>query len=334
MGNEKMIHSRRTLARLATCGAAAVGIVLATSAPAEAQGACKPGGPRVSPALLTDISKNPDLADDFLRFGYLDVGTVPTRIARPNSIRAFMTYAQFFEPAVRIEQAVRYVGLEPEAARTFLAIRCEQPNLDVLQPVLAKWPEVFDAILQDFGTGVTCPPTTSTAANELVCLVRTFEDTPTTTASEALGNLYDLASAITGDPTLQAFIDTQYGIGRGFSGLGLAVKGSGVKGLEFTAEGVLDGAIVPEYLVENALIAAAGCHCILVPPYAGRDEARLDPDFVWNVGTPECRTVQHLPSGPTCSLEDVVASGAPAPTPPPPVEHAPRRLGWTIHQPR
>lgn len=249
-----------------------------------------------SPAELSELSKNPALADDFLRFGFLAPGTVPTKLAAPTALRTFMTYSEFFEPAMPLEKAVRYVGLEPVASRTFLGIRCKGANLDVLDPRLAKWPKVFEAIEHDFGAKYTCPPTTNDPENQILCISRSFQAAPMTTVSEALANVYDVAAQITGDPVLQTAIRTDYGIDVGFAGLGLGVNGSGDSSFQFTAEHSLENAIVPEYLVRNASIAEAGCHCILVPSYSGRDQANLDPDFIWSVGTPECTTVNQLPT--------------------------------------
>lgn len=255
----------------------------------------------INPALLTEISKDPIRADDFLRFGFLDVGVVPTMLARSNALRTFMTYTAFFEPALPVSEAVRFVGLEPVESQTLAVYRCKHPNLEALEPVLAKWPEVFNAILLDLGTQYSCPATTNTPENEILCIVESFHDTPMPTASEALANLYDIAAMLTGNPVLQGTLRTLYGIDLGFSGLGLAVQGSGDPAFVYTAEHVLDEAIVPEYLVKNAFIAEAGCHCILVPPYPGRSRALIDPELVWEVGTPECTMVPRLPRAEECS---------------------------------
>lgn len=314
------IHARRAfwLVRICLCVAFGSATLLAFATAAHAEPERKR---TVNPAVLTEISKDPQLADDFLRFAFLDVGTVPTQLARPNALRTFMTYSAFFEPALPVAQAVRLVGLEPVENQTFAVYRCKHPNLDVLDPVLAKWPEIFDAIIQDFGSVYSCPATTDAPENEILCIAESFQDTPMPTASEALANLYDIAAMITGNPVLQGTLRTIYGIDVGFSGLGLAVNGSGNPAFPFSAENVLDQAIVPEYLVENAFIAEAGCHCILVPPYPGRSRAFIDPDFVWEVGTPECRTVSRLPkSDEGCSS--------------PPIVHREKKHRRDVHKPR
>jgi hypothetical protein len=41
---------------------------------------------------------------------------------------------------------------------------------------------------------------------------------------------------------------------------------------------------VPEYLLRNVTLAEAGCRCIAVPPYPGRETALLDPDQVSREG--------------------------------------------------
>jgi hypothetical protein len=278
---------------------AAVAVVIAgvgASSPARAG-----TPPPLNPALLTDLSKSPDQAADFLRFTFGNFD--PVTLAAPTARRTFATYTAFFEPPLPLAQAVRYPGLEPVEDASFIAFRCKEPDLALLQPVLAKWPEVFNAILLDLGPKYTCPPPSvpdpvaqNASENEILCIVEGFDNDPMRTASQVLEKIYDTAAIITDRMMLQATLQAEYGIAVGFSGLGLSVKGSGAPSFFPTiGETVLDNAIIPEYLVQNVAFGAAGCRCIKVPPYAGRDLDPVDPDFIWEAGgAPRCNTVDRL----------------------------------------
>jgi hypothetical protein len=73
-----------------------------------------------------------------------------------------------------------------------------------------------------------------------------------------------------------------YGIGLGFSGLGYAVAGSLDTPLSATQS--LRQSVVTEYLVKKSTLKAAGCHCIQVHAYNGRDAAPMDPDYIVQKG--------------------------------------------------
>jgi len=66
---------------------------------------------------------------------------------------------------------------------------------------------------------------------------------------------------------------------------------------EAPAVEVLQRAVTPEYLMRNVTLAEGDCSCISVPPYAGREDAPLDMDFiVQRGGVGECNTVDRLGS--------------------------------------
>lgn len=259
---------------------------------------------RVPPVLLVDISREPRSFGNLFRFSFIsDPTIVPTTLNRTNANRAFMTASYFFMPPLSVGDAVQYVGLADEPEHNFAAYRCKprsEAQLDALDPVLATWPNVFEIIRQDFGSTYSCPggqaPDGATVDNQLLCLANEFVDTPTSEVTVGLDRMFDVAAQIFADPALTAEVSRLYGIAPAFSGLGYAVKGS-ANAAELTTDEAIRNLIAPEYLVRNVSFPEANCRCILVPPYPGRAEDPIDPDFVWRAGGSEtCRIVHRLRS--------------------------------------
>jgi hypothetical protein len=98
-----------------------------------------------------------------------------------------------------------------------------------------------------------------------------------------------------GFPELAATLKKYYGIYPAFSGLGFSVKGSG-DGHSLTALEALRQSITPEYLLKNVQLGVAGCHCVVVDPYAGRSWDPLDPDWIWSRGDSACVKAHRLHS--------------------------------------
>lgn len=259
---------------------------------------------RVPPVLLVDISREPRSFNDLFRFSFIaDRTIVPTMLNRMNADRAFMTASYFFEPPLSVENAVQYVGLADEPESNFAAYRCKPRNeqeLNALDPVLATWPNVFDIIRQEFGSIYSCPggvaPPDATVDNQLLCIANEFVDMASSNVTIAFDRMYDVAEQIFQDQALADEVNRLYGIAPAFSGLGYAVKGS-ANDAELTTEEMIRNLIAPEYLVRNVSFSEANCRCILVPPYPGRAEDPIDPDFVWKAGGSDtCRIVDRLRS--------------------------------------
>jgi len=51
-----------------------------------------------------------------------------------------------------------------------------------------------------------------------------------------------------------------------------------------TSQQILDKSISSEYILKNVSLGVAGCRCISVPPYPGRSNDRLDPEFITETG--------------------------------------------------
>ncbi len=257
---------------------------------------------RVPPVLLVDISREPRSFNDLFRFSFIsDLTIVPTTLNRMNANRAFMTASYYFMPPLSVESAVQYVGLADEPGSNFAAYRCQprdEGEQNALDPVLATWPNVFDIIQQDLGSLYSCPggvaPPDANVDNQLLCIANQFVDVASSNVSIAFDRMYDIAEQLFQDPALVKEINRLYGIAPAFSGLGYAVKGS-ANDAELTTEEMIRNLIAPEYLVRNVTFGAANCRCILVPPYEGRAQDPIDPDFVWKVGSSgSCRIVDRL----------------------------------------
>lgn len=276
------------------------------------------GGPtgdlvcRDAPVVLNDVAHDPTQFEDFFRMSFL-TSLPPTPInmlGSPSRLRVFMTASFFFKPALPLAKAVEYVGATDVPSQYLAAFRCRPPD-DALDALLATWPNFFEIFQQDFAAGSTCPPPMgATADNVLYCIASSFVNKSLPDATIVLDNMFDTALPIFEDPALTKEVSDKFGIFRAFSGLGYAVKGSAdplnpLENLPLTAEEIDRNLLAPEYTVVNATLSAGGCRCILVPPYSGRSEDPIDPDFVWKKGgTEACRMVQRLrPRGPISMKE-------------------------------
>ena len=219
---------------------------------------------------------------------------MPTQLGPPAALRAFATASTFFEPPIPLEDVASYIGIPEDPTLNLAAFRCRPPDPDLA--VLATWPNILRIIQEDFGTQFSCPPSLDAPPeNEVFCAVAGYIDTPEPSATLALESTFRVAAELfdPADPERADVLRRNYGIFPAFSGLGYAVRGSGTA-TEFTAGDVLRNSIVPEYSLENLTLPELGCRCIIVPPYPGRSEDLLDPDFIAQRGGSECRFVDRL----------------------------------------
>ena len=216
-------------------------------------------------------------------------GDPVTSLGRSGALRAFMTATSFFQPALPLGQTATYPGLEEQPAQDLVVLRCIPPEREKVDAILATWPNVFAAVQRDLGSqGFTCPYTGDSADHEIYCIAKQFDDTPSGVVVTTLANVLATANTLfdPAHPELARWLKTYYGIYPPFSGLGFSVKDSYrlSSSNPTTSAEVLQKSVVPEYLLANVSLSDAGCRCIRVAPYEGRDQANLEPDFVWNKG--------------------------------------------------
>jgi hypothetical protein len=238
-----------------------------------------------APAVITEQSRDVMQTNDFLRLIFLSFK--PTMLGGPRAKWVFVGAAAFYQPALPLKEVVRYPGL------------------------LYTWPNVMQIVVNDLA-GQPCPatpdaqcPASGDAEASVYCLASEFlqqyGDYKSKFAVLSLqqpviygAKLQTCCSADGSPKTCANVLSERYGIFPGFSGLGFAIKDSG-DDHEAPAVEVLQRAITPEYLVKNVTLADADCSCISVPPYAGRDTAPLDMDFiVQRGGVGECNDVDRL----------------------------------------
>ncbi len=242
-----------------------------------------------SVAAVTNTSRDVAQTNDFFRFSYVSSGTAVTSLGRPGSLRVFMTATSFFRPALPLNQAVTYPGLQDQPAQDLVVMRCIPPDREKADPILATWPNLFAAIERDIGSqSLSCPYTGTSADNEIYCIAKQFKDTPSGVVVTTLANALTTGNSLfdPAHPELAKWLKTYYGIYPAFSGLGFSVKDSYNLSPKnpTTSAAVLQKSVVPEYLLANLSLSDAGCHCIRVAPYEGREQAGIDPDFVWSKG--------------------------------------------------
>ena len=229
------------------------------------------------PAAIADQSRNVDQTNDFLRIIFLPPGVKPTTLGAPVALRVFVGASTFFRPPLSVAETIEFPGLVDRVTQDLVALRCVPPAPAAVEPILATWPNVLERIAADLGGQYTCPPPAGAAENEVYCLARGFTDEPSPVASTPVHRALTVGIAIFADAARADVLRRRYGIFPAFSGLGFSVKGSG-DGAPMLGADILRRSVVPEYLLKNVSLAEAGCRCIAVPPYPGREAAPLDPD--------------------------------------------------------
>jgi len=271
-----------------------------------------------SPATVADRTRTSDAAtgfaaiNDFERIIYVAPTTSVTSIGRNNNVqkRAFMSATIYYEPAMPVQDVVRYVGSDINAAYDLVAMRCRPHDPAITQARLATWPNVFKALVDDLGYSSTaCPAAPGDPVDKKVyCAALSFSDQSDTqvpltlaammNAGVALWQLTGGAFPPTGSTSGANVLYDLYGIGYGFSGLGFSVKNSYLSGhnVSLTSAQALAQSVVPEYLVMNVPLAEGGCSCIRVKPYPNRDQRFIDWNRVLEVGSEDsCTVLHHVP---------------------------------------
>lgn len=256
--------------------------------------------PPKDPAEFTQWSRNPNNVGDFLRLLYIPADRInppPDHLGTPNKVRVFVGAAAFIRPPITLARVAGFQGI-PDVGDQYLgAIRCRPKDLSALSPVLATWPNVIRAILQDYASQKwTCTEPPASEEEEVYCMVKDYADPPVGSVTQALEATLSLGAELfnPGHPETAHMLGSRYGVYPAFSGLGFAVNGSG-PATTFDAADSLVNSVVPEYLVKNVSLADAGCRCILVPPYPDRSNDVLDLNYVWRRGgRGECVQVDRL----------------------------------------
>lgn len=243
---------------------------------------CSAGMAAQSPAAVTEESRNVDRTNDFLRLTFLSPGNVPTTLGAPWARRVFMGASAFFRPPLSLAETVEFPGLVNAPTQDLFVMRCVPPSRSA-EPTLATWPNVLALIVADLAGQYTCPAPAGAAENAVYCRARDFVDQPSPVASAPVARALAVGAAMFEDPNSAEVLRRGYGIYPAFNGLGFSVKGSG-DGAAMTSADVLRRSITPEYLLRNVTLAEAGCRCISVAPYPGRDVALVDPDQVAREG--------------------------------------------------
>jgi len=302
---EEKNRERAVPGRLPRCYAGLIfsaAVLLATTA-------CAHKKPVTAPAiasLATEVERahDPVIQMDFFRVAFVPKGTTVDHLARPGALRGFFGASTYFLSPMPLATMVTYPGLADVASNYLAAVRCKPTDASRVQPILATWPNILQAITTDLvGEGLSCPPKVGDAENEVYCIAQHYHDTAgenvTLVLSESLKAAAELYSR--DDPAMGEWLTKKYGIYPAFSGLGLSVKDSYSLGPQnpLSAAVILRNSITPEYLLRNVTLGQGGCRCIMVPAYPERSGDPMDPEFVWQKGgNGSCAPVERLRAAP------------------------------------
>jgi len=237
--------------------------------------------------------------DDFLRVTFVPAGVAVTTLARPGSLRAFATATEVYDPPLKLKDFPYYSGLVNDDTKTLVAMRCQPPQREKVDALLATWPNVFAAIQRDLHLDPkSCDGAISDDDTRAFCFAHAFKDEPGDNVPLSLAHsLVYAAHAFEGYSPVAAWLRNKYGVFPAFSGLGFSVKDSYYLDAQhpMSTQQILVKSISPEYVLKNVSLKDAGCRCISVAPYPGRAEDPMDPDYIWNAGGDgECKAVDTL----------------------------------------
>lgn len=237
--------------------------------------------------------------NDFLRVTFVSAGTPVTTLARPGSLRAFATATAFYEPALALKDFPLYSGLVNDDTKTLVAMRCQPPQAETTDAVLATWPNLFAAVQRDLGIDPkACDGSVNDDDTRAFCFAHAFRDDAGDNVPLSLAHSLDYAArAFEGYSPVAAWLKNKYGVFPAFSGLGFSVKDSYYLDSQhpMSTQQILAKSISPEYILKNVSLKDAGCRCINVAPYEGRSGDALDPEFIRKAGGDgECKAVSRL----------------------------------------
>jgi hypothetical protein len=242
----------------------------------------------LAPPVVQAGTVRETLPNDYLRVSFLPTGVAVTSLSRPGALRAFVTATPLFTPPMKLVDLPAYSGLVNNDNSDLVAMRCRPPSPEAVDALLATWPDVFLAIERDvLVPPAACASAPAEVATQAACYAQGFTDTPGTSVPTSLARTFNYAGMLfdADHAALAKWLKDKYGIFPAFSGMGYSVKDSINLDTEpMTTQQILVKSISPEYILKNVPLAAAGCRCIRVPPYAGRSGDRLDPDFISKAG--------------------------------------------------
>ena len=189
----------------------------------------------VPPAIANQDARNVALTIDFLRLIYVPSGVpAPTSLGLPPKKRVFVQASQFLVPPLSVLQDITFPGLTDSPNQILYAIRCQPAAGSGADPILATWPNVFQAIVEDFADEhFVCPaPLDAAGENQAYCDALGYIHTPQRYADQALSTRSTLVCSSFKfrwfrrlRRRTRAFPTLYYAAYPPFTGLGYAVSG-------------------------------------------------------------------------------------------------------------
>lgn len=273
-------------------------VLFATGCAAHRAGTANLG----SAPVVISASVREALPGDYLRVSFLPAGSTVTNLSRPGALRAFTTATALYSPPLKLADMPNYSGLVNNDEKVLVAMRCRPSHPEVVDAVLATWPNVFLAVQRDVPvTSGACAAAPAHPATQMACFARAFSDPPATKVPSSLAHTFNYAATLydADHKALADWLQNNYGIYPAFSGMGYSVKDSySIDKQPMSSQEVLVKSVSSEYILKNVTLAEAGCRCISVAPYPGRSNDPVDPDFISQAGGDGvCKAVARLAAG-------------------------------------
>ncbi len=252
-----------------------------------------------APVVVSDSDREA-LPNDYLRIVFVPAGVSVTTLSRPGSLRAFATATPLYWPPLKLSDFPNYSGLVNDDKNVLMALRCRPQNPDAVDAVLATWPNVFLAIQHDVPVAPNaCSAQPADAPTQMACFAKAFSDPAGASVPMSLAHTFSYAGTLfdADHTTLAQWLQRNYGIYPAFAGTGYSVKDSYFLSAQqpMTSQQILVKSVSSEFLLKNVSLADAGCRCVSVPPYTGRSNDRIGPEFIAHAGGEgTCKAVEKL----------------------------------------
>jgi hypothetical protein len=222
---------------------------------------------------------------DFLRIAWVPPGLQVTTLGKPKAKRVFVTASSFFDPPATVDELVNYVGNFYHDRQDLAVMVCRPPlNDPKVDPALATWPNLMPMIKGDLGD---CSASSLGPGEREICEVaERYQDRKSGIYAYGLKKVMDLAALLFKTTSSQNALWDNFGIATAFSGLGFTVWGSSTptRTVHLTTANVLRHSVVPEYVLKNATLTDAHCHCVQVAESEALHSIPVDPAVVWEIG--------------------------------------------------
>lgn len=223
---------------------------------------------------------------DLMRLFLVNEREFVDSLGKPGSLRAFMTPTAVLD-GLTLGRALSLMGVIYDKDEDVVILRCIGADERVADPRLATIHELLNIVGESCRSGELSGGLCD-GRREYDGVIR--EDT----AVAFLAKSYGFADELFSNDDFRNELRKRYSVWPGFTGLGYSIAGSGIDGERYGAD-MFSRLKTPEYLVKNESLEVLKCHCVRISPYGKRQDDRIRPDKIRDVGDSKCVMLSQAP---------------------------------------